>query len=459
MNIELQFNKGTLIIKGLPQENNLSLSGVLWDSRTHTHRAEANRYRCLLKELDDKAIKYSDHARDYNPTNLSLKEEFEPRHFQQEGLRAWIDNDHQGVVVLPTGAGKTYLAAMAIKECDLPTLIHVPTIDLMHQWYEVLTNHFTCKVGLIGGGYNDAQQITVSTYDSALIHVNYRGNQYGLTVFDECHHLPGNQFKYVALCSIAPYRLGLTATPEREDGKEEILYRLIGNICYQSNIRDLTGSTLAPYDIVTIEVDLTESERQVYEESRNKYLDFLREKKINVGSKWGWQRFLSSTKTSEGREAYKAYRAQKKLSLAAEAKLHTLWDLIQNHRGERILVFTQENEMAYEIGRLYFLPVLTHLTKVKERKALLNGFREGLYSILVTSKVLNEGVDVPDANVAIVLSGSGSVREHVQRLGRILRSRPGKRAVLYEVISKNTSESQTNHRRRQHTAYNNISKD
>ena len=97
--------------------------------------------------------------------------------------------------------------------------------------------------------------------------------------------------------------------------------------------------------------------------------------------------------------------------------------------------------------------MLTHQTKLKERNAFLNGFRDGTYSILVTSKVLNEGVDVPEANVAIIVSGSGSVREHVQRLGRILRKREGKQAVLYELISKQTSEQYVNKRRRQHHAY------
>ena len=109
--------------------------------------------------------------------------------------------------------------------------------------------------------------------------------------------------------------------------------------------------------------------------------------------------------------------------------------------------------MAYRLGRKFLLPVLTHHTKLKEREVFLNSFRSGDYSILITSKVLNEGVDVPEANVAIVVSGSGSVREHVQRLGRILRSRPGKQATLYELISKGTGEYFVHQRRRKHGAY------
>ena len=144
---------------------------------------------------------------------------------------------------------------------------------------------------------------------------------------------------------------------------------------------------------------------------------------------------------------------QKKLSQASGVKIDCLWGLIKQHQGDRMLVFTQDNEMAYHIGRSFMLPVLTHHTKLPEREAFLKAFRTGEYPILVTSKVLNEGVDVPDANIGVIVSGSGSIREHVQRLGRILRSRPGKQAVLYELVSGDTGEYFINQRRRKHRAY------
>ena len=130
-----------------------------------------------------------------------------------------------------------------------------------------------------------------------------------------------------------------------------------------------------------------------------------------------------------------------------------LWELLNTHRNERILIFTDDNATAYEIGQRFFLPVLTHLTRMPERKALLDRFRSGELPYLVTSKVLNEGVDVPEAAIGIVVSGSGSVREHVQRLGRILRKTAGKAAILYELISEDTSEERTGERRRKHSAY------
>jgi superfamily II DNA or RNA helicase len=149
----------------------------------------------------------------------------------------------------------------------------------------------------------------------------------------------------------------------------------------------------------------------------------------------------------------RAYWEQKRLAQASEGKLRELWKIFTSHRGERLLVFTDDNALAYRIGREFFVPVLTHKTRPAERKRMLDEFRQGSMTILATSKVLNEGVDVPEASVGIVLSGSGAVREHVQRLGRILRKKEGKRAVMYELISKGTSEQFVNRRRKQHDAY------
>ncbi|MBN8525842.1 MAG: ATP-dependent helicase, partial [Planctomycetes bacterium] len=144
---------------------------------------------------------------------------------------------------------------------------------------------------------------------------------------------------------------------------------------------------------------------------------------------------------------------QKRLARASRAKLRAVWELLREHAGERCLVFTDDNDTAYEIGRQMVLPVLTHHTRPAERRAMLDAFRGGSWPVLVTSKVLNEGVDVPEASVGIIVSGSGSVREHVQRLGRILRPKDGKVAVLYELVSAGTAEGFTSERRRSHAAF------
>ena len=131
-----------------------------------------------------------------------------------------------------------------------------------------------------------------------------------------------------------------------------------------------------------------------------------------------WGQFLfAAHRSPEGRQAYLAYRTQRELALAAPAKLKVLARLLERHNGDRVIIFTNDNATVYTIARQFLVPVITHQTKTKERRDVLLRFNSGDYPIVATSKVLNEGVNVPEANVAIILSGSGSVREHVQRLG------------------------------------------
>jgi superfamily II DNA or RNA helicase len=152
-----------------------------------------------------------------------------------------------------------------------------------------------------------------------------------------------------------------------------------------------------------------------------------------------------------------AYRRQREIAFAAPAKLDYVGLLLERHRDDRVLLFTQDNATAYALARRFLVPIITHETRIRERSEILAGLArgpaEGGYGAVVTSKVLNEGVDIPEANVAVVVSGSASVREHVQRLGRILRAREGKHALLYELVTANTAETFTSARRRDHSAY------
>src|SRR2546423_826058 len=173
-----------------------------------------------------------------------------------------------------------------------------------------------------------------------------------------------------------------------------------------------------------------------------------------MGGPHGWQRFLQATYGSrEGRAAFLAYREQKRLALAAPAKMELLDKLLDRHREDRVLIFTFDNATVYQIARRFLVPAITHQTKTRERRDILLRFHSGEYPILVTSQVLNEGVDVPAAGVGIVLSGTGSVREHVQRLGRLLREDKEKPAILYEGVAPGAGEEVTSDKRRQHHAY------
>ena len=369
-------------------------------------------------------------------------------------MNTWWRHGGRGVVVLPTGTGKTYVALLAIQHVGRPSLVVTPTIDLMNQWCAEMSAAFDTPIGLLGGGTYDLQPLTVTTYDSAYLHLERWGNRFGLLVFDECHHLPGPSFQYAAIGAIAPYRIGLTATPERADGLEALLPELIGPIVYRREIKELAGDFLAEYRVERVEVDLSPEDQLRYDETRAVYRGFLEQNRISLGTPLGWKRFLQAAwRSADGRAAFQAYREQKRLALAAPAKIHLLDELLQRHAGDRTLIFTYDNLTVYRIARQFLVPAITHQTKAKERQLILQRFHSGEYNVVVTSQVLNEGVDVPAASVGIILSGTGSVREHVQRLGRLLRKHGDKQALLYEVVTRGTAEEYTSERRRQHHAY------
>ena len=454
--MELRFFAGTLEIRGASKNDGLDLNPFCkWDPRIGAYRGPALEYASLVSYLKEKKAIYQDNARGYGVLDQGLGVRRKARPFQEQALRAWNELGGRGVVVLPTGAGKSYVALMAMDSVRRDTLVVAPTLDLVSQWYDLIRSSFGGEVGVIGGGEYRPAPITVTTYDSAHLHMDNLGARFGLVVFDECHHLPGDAYAIAALSCLAPYRLGLTATPERADGRHDQLNHLIGPEVYRCDVGDLAGDYLAEYSVEQILVELSPQERARYEQNRGVYLQFIRSQGIRMGRPDGWSQFvIRSSRSAQGRAAMKAYQAQKHLAFAAPSKLNYLEHLLVKHRKDRVLLFTERNQSAYEISRRFLVPVITHQTKVTERSAILEGFSKGVYGVVATTKVLNEGVDMPEANVGIVLSGSGSVREHVQRLGRILRKQGDKRAMLYELVASDTSEESTSTRRRDHVAYN-----
>ncbi|MEM7761646.1 MAG: DEAD/DEAH box helicase, partial [Cyanobacteria bacterium P01_A01_bin.40] len=414
-------------------------------------------YRPLLEALQADEKKIIDEAKEFYDLKLNSVLQLEPYPHQAEALQAWKQAKRQGVVVLPTAAGKTYLAQLAMQATPRTTLIVVPTLDLMHQWYAQIESTFpSAEIGLLGGGSRDRTPILIATYNSAAIHAETLGNRYALQIFDECHHLPTDFFKVIAEYAIAPYRLGLTATPERSDGTHRYLDTLIGKIIYRKTPEELSGAALAEHKIVQMRVKLSEQEQLKYEQAISTRNKFLRQSNISLSSLQGWQLFVqASARSPQGRKAMLAHREAKEIALGTDAKLRVLVDLITQHQTERILIFTNDNATVYRISQQFLIPAITYQTAVKERHDILTRFKAGEYKTLVASHVLNEGVDVPDARIAIILSGTGSTREYVQRLGRVLRkgNTSNKQAILYEVVTENTSEERTSQRRRGEQSY------
>ncbi len=452
--ITIRFVEGTLTVADLGEHAPLLDGLVVTDSRIAMHRAVARNYAEILRRLHAAKLPYDDQAKQYRELALSEHGARPMRDYQEASLAAWQAARRRGVVVLPTGAGKSYVALKAILACQRSALILAPTIDLVHQWAKDLGERLGVPIGQYGGGEKDLQDITVSTYDSAILIMPFHGHRFGLLICDECHHLPAGMTSGAADACLAPFRLGLTATPERADGLEQRLNELLGPIVHRTHITELEGTFLASYQVETIEAPLDDDEQEIYQRNRAEYIAFVRQSNISFSAPDGWARFIAAaSRDHEGRAVLRAYREQRRIMRSGRGKLRAVWELLRDHAGERCLIFTDDNDTAYAIGRAFILPVLTHHTKGPERKNMLVRFRDGTWPVVVTSKVLNEGVDVPEAAVGIIVSGSGSVREHVQRLGRILRPQPGKVAVLYEILSAGTAEAYTSERRRRHLAF------
>ena len=454
----LSFEGGTLTLNELPVENLPPGAGrfLKIDPRTGNLRGRACDYAPLVIALQQAGMHFQDHARAFAPIeDLSLKTPLELRPHQKTAFQAWRKALYRGVAALPTGSGKTILAVMATAHLKRPTLYLVPTLDLLQQWVAVLEHFFQRPIGMLGGGSHDLCDLTVSTYDSAVLNMEFIGNRFAFLVADECHHLPGPETRLAAAMSIAPFRLGLSATPELPDDRAAVLADLIGPVVCQIHIDELEGNVLSRYETRRIPLELDPDEAQSYAHHRKIYTDFLRAHQLNFKYRTEWGRFLGlCARHPDGRRVFQSFLEQRRIARGGRSKQRTVWQLIHRHAGERILIFTADNAAAYDLGRKFCWPVLTHRTRIAERKEFLDRFRDGTYPVLVTSKVLNEGVDVPAVGVGIILSGSASVREHVQRLGRLLRPAPGKKnAVLYELVSAGTGEENVSERRREHRAY------
>lgn len=453
--ITLRYDRGTIVVEPSPGEVLPSLPGVVFDPRTEQWRAPGRYYRLIVEELRRQSLAYVDAARGWGTegTGWRLRDRRTPREYQREAVENWL-RERRGVVVLPTGTGKTLVAILCIAAVDRPTLVVTPKIDLMVQWAQELERCFGISVGMVGAGEFNYQPLTVTTYDSAYIHMERWANRYGLVVFDECHHLPGASYQEAAQAALAPFRLGLTATPERSDGGEALLPELIGPIVYRLDIRDVAGEYLAPYQVQRLYVELTEEEQNRYRQCREIYRRFVAEQGISLTGPEGFRRFLFvAGRSPGGLAALRAYREQKRIVQGASEKFRILGELLERHAHERTLIFTADNATVYAVSRRFLVPAMTNQTKARERKEILDRLQRGEYMAVVTCQVLNEGVDVPAASVGIILGGSGSTTENVQRLGRILRKHGDKQAVLYEIVARGTAEEYVSERRRQHRAF------
>jgi superfamily II DNA or RNA helicase len=463
--VQLAFEDGTLRVdsdgESLPGEAVADIPEVEYDERTGSGRAPAMAYAAIVEYLDRRGISYADDA--LHADALRVESTYELRDYQQDALDAWdagnVARDdtqdgqqrgRRGVIELPTGSGKTVIGLKAIEAVGQSALIVVPTIDLLTQWRRELLREFDCQIGQLGGGEQTPGPITVATYDSAYLRADDLGDRFGLVIFDEVHHLGGEGYRDIARMLVAPARLGLTATFERPDNAHEVIADLVGDVCFRLSADELAGDHLAEYDVKRLRVPLTADERERYEDAQGTFTDYLQQSNVQLRSGSDYQELVKrSGNDPRAREALLAKQRARRIVRESEAKVEKLQELLDRHRRDRVIVFTASTDLVYDLSERFLLPAITHETGAEERREILEKFREGGYSRVVTANVLDEGVDVPDANVAVVFAGSGSEREFTQRLGRVLRPKEdGNRALLYELVSEDTAEERVANRRR-----------
>ena len=435
--MRISYQAGTIIV----EEPERIPAYLVFDKRTNSYRTEGYMYAKLKNDFPDA----EDFVFQGIALNLSHRETL--RSYQKKAADVWASNSYSGVVVLPTAAGKTHIGIEAISRLSTTTIVIAPTIELVQQWRDRLRSAFGIEIGQIGGGERDIREITVATYDSAYLMAETLGNRFRFLLVDEVHHLAAERFIEIARMYASPYRLGLTATYERTDMLHERLQQFMGGKIFELGYEELT-EYLADYEIVRIPVELEQDEEEEYEKNRRIFLSYLRKHRMRMRGPWDFERFILSSWNPEGREALIAWRRARNIAFNSRVKVDTVRYVLSRHRGEKAIIFSEDTDTAYLISREFLIPCITYLTPGPERKEYLRMFKDGDVTALATSRVLDEGVDVPDASVGIILSGSGSTRQFRQRLGRLLRPSEGKKATLYEIVASGTSEFATSRRRR-----------
>lgn len=436
--MQLVFDRGTLVLYGDPVDAG-SLPGVLWDPRIRAWRAPACCYVMLSRELSRRYHGFRDEVRP-QLADAPLIPFPELRPYQAAAVASWEFGGKRGIIALPTGSGKTRTAIAAISRTHLRTLCLVPTRALMAQWIKILSDTSPGPIGEYGDGRRVEQPITVATFASALRNMETLGNRFDMLIIDEVHHFGGGAGDEALEMCTAAARLGLSATPPEDDAHRSRLDTLVGPEVYRASVEELAGRYLASFQLITISIGLTPSESQAYNTELSIFRPVCRAF-FEAAPGASWSDFVKSAGRSDvGRRALAAWRRSRTVVRYNAEKRRIVNDLLLRHHDSRNLIFAADNDTAYSVAREHLVQPITCDIGKKERARALQRFSAGDLRILVSARVLNEGIDVPAADVAIIVGGSQGSREYVQRVGRVLRPSEGKKAIVYDLVTRGTFE-------------------
>ena len=450
MPLILRFDKGTLLLSGTDIVRKLSqeiLQLFVWDDRVGCLRSCASNYRQVIGLGKSQQIQIVDNV--FNTVEPPIfSKQIALRPYQEVALLNWEIAGQKGIVCLPTGAGKTRVALAVLAEKRVNALCIVPTRVLLEQWHSALREYYDGPIGVIGDNKNSVESLTLATFESAYRKMSLLGNRFQLLIVDECHHFGAKYRDEIFLMAAAPMRLGLTATKPKDPEQIVLLEKYIGPVVHEVGINELVGKYLAPFDLVHLLVCLSPVEKVRYQREYAIFTSYFKfYKSRNPHSKWRDFIFFAQ-KSAQGKNALSAFFRTKRMISLTEGKRAVVKKILDRHKNEKVIIFTTDTEAAYQLSRDFLIMPITADIKRKEREWALSKFKSGELRVLVSCKVLNEGVDVPDAAVAVIVGGTAIEREYVQRIGRILRPSPNKRALIYELVAKDTHEERHSVQRR-----------
>lgn len=315
--------------------------------------------------------------------DIPIEQRFKLYPYQEVAYRKWLKRK-RGTIAIFTRGGKSFIAMKAIVDLKKPTVIFVTTRELAQTWRSYIEKYLgltSIHIGYLGEGIRKIAPITIAIYNSAVKYMELIKDKFELSIFDECHHVPAKTFKEVALRISALYRMGLSATPKRRDRNEILLYSLAGELL--------------------VNIDYSQ---------------------------------LLALKVVAPIESFKTYFVK-----GSKEKMNILLDILKKHRESKTIVYTQLLKTANEIymrlrNEGIRASLITGRTTGNKRKRAFKDFIKGIINVIVTTTVLDEGITVPDADVAVIYEGTGEPRQMIQRIGRVLGYLPGKTAKVYELV-------------------------
>lgn len=460
--MKIRFDDGTLVVESNENPNfgrldgsvgihpPANLAGFVYDGRVDALRAPAIHYRRFLEQSAGWGALQEDPlaqamgigeglAKTLGRAQRFLAESAQEglRGYQRVALQRWLAAGGRGLVVLPTGAGKTRTALHAIRAMGVPTLCLVPTRVLLAQWKKELEReHRSGPIGQLGDGVRDIRKITLATFASARNLAPLHGLRFALLIVDEAHHFGHSAYDEALVMSAAPFRLALTATPPDDPEKRKRLCALVGQELTRLSVGDLIGVHLSAIKHDVTLVPLSAGQRAAYERLYGAYQS-QRKILIKRGLKSTQRAFMT---TASGRRALAARRSAVHILKTNVALEDALIRTVSLHCQRRLIIFAADSEQALRLAHLLLAPVVLAEVGKAEREAVLSAFKKGTIRVLITCKVLNEGYDLPETEGVVLVGGRRSSGETLQRIGRALRKSAGKTAMVFELATAGTHE-------------------